>query len=384
MSSVCLITNLSMSDEPTINNRLRPYISEFQRAAVDVTLISGDRVRIEDIDRSVRHHIFPSDNLPRSFIKRSFAEWLHAIKIMARARKLDCDVYLITIPSMFLALNIFLLMGKRCHLDIRDLTWEYLDEKNLFEYLAKRVLRVLIFFNLFFVQETIVTNQRERDYLRGWSKFMGGLKDILLYPNGVTSMQYKQLSTLSLDNKKSTTVTYCGKVGLAQKLESFVRAAPLVPDVIFKIVGYGPDTQRLEEYCRVKKISNVVFTGRQDWEGVLAHYQDSDIFYAQLADGFESAIPSKLYQYLATGRFVVFGGRGYAADFLSQFRGTYNISTGSTEHLVETLETLKGAEMTQEDIAFNRALVAKRFVREDSVSRIMNQLLAGVPGMNKR
>ena len=45
-------------------------------------------------------------------------------------------------------------------------------------------------------------------------------------------------------------------------------------------------------------------------------YTDSDILYAQLKKEFEGAVPSKLYEYLSTGKFIIYGGLGEALNLL--------------------------------------------------------------------
>lgn len=64
-----------------------------------------------------------------------------ALNAIKKANQIDCELSLVTIPSMFLLHLSFLFKGdRRKILDIRDLSWEYLSDKSFIQRIAKQIL----------------------------------------------------------------------------------------------------------------------------------------------------------------------------------------------------------------------------------------------------
>jgi glycosyltransferase involved in cell wall biosynthesis len=113
-------------------------------------------------------------------------------------------------------------------------------------------------------------------------------------------------------------VLYAGLLGLPQGLDTLLRAAKLLEreNVRFALAGDGPDAARLRQLARDLGLSKVEFLGQLDRDRLLEVYEQADVCYAQLRDGagFATAYPTKLLEYMAAGRPVIYGGRGEAAD----------------------------------------------------------------------
>lgn len=368
---ICLVTNLSLNDEPTVENRLFPYIDCLKIKKADITLFSADIELKESILSKVKHKSVLSEiERPRSFIKRALFEWRESRRILKKVSKDDYDLCIITIPSMFLLFNLYLLKEKKVCLDIRDLTWEYLDNNNLVQTLSKSLFRMLADFNIMFSNYQIVTNDTEFEYMAK----RGG--NVLKYSNGVTEKQFNDLQKLSLPSSESVfTVTYCGKVGVAQNLSIFIEAASLLPDINFKVVGYGPQTVEIEAIVEKKALTNVEFTGHVIWSEVLKYYNESHVLYAQLGPLFSGAMPSKLFQYLATGRFVIYGGDGQAEETLKQFKICRVIPSNNVGKLVEAIKLARSYQVEYIETDFNKSLIAEHYVREKNVNRILECIL---------
>lgn len=369
-SKICLVTNLSLNDEPTVENRLLPYVDCLRKKA-DVTLFSSDTQLKECLIKAVRHHsTFSELERPKSFIKRALFEWRESRRILKKVSEGDFDLCIITIPSMFLLFNLYLLKGKKVCLDVRDLTWEYLDDSSLIQRLSKSLFRMLADFNIKFSNYQIVTNDTEFEYM---SKRSGS---VLKYSNGVTEEQFVELQQLSTPSSESVfTVTYCGKVGVAQNLSVLIEAANLLPDVNFKVVGYGPQTEEIEALAEEKSLTNVEFTGQVNWSEVLKHYNESHVLYAQLGPLFSGAMPSKLFQYLATGRYVIYGGEGQAEETLKQFKMSRVIPSNNVDKLVEAIKFAKSHQLLHSESEFNKSLIGEQYVREKNVSRVLEVIL---------
>jgi hypothetical protein len=94
-------------------------------------------------------------------------------------------------------------------------------------------------------------------------------------------------------------------------------------DVRLNLVGNGNEWRNLQKYVTRQEIKNVFFCDKRKWERTLPYYQVSDLLFASLKEEYDTAIPSKLYEYLATGLPVFYLGKGAAADFLDTFGNTF-------------------------------------------------------------
>lgn len=365
---ICLVTNLALNDEPTVENRLLPYIYCLEGKKAIVTLFSADT---ELKCSKVKHTSISSGRQrPMSFVKRAIYEWRESRRILKEASVEAFDLYIVTIPSMFLLFNLYLLRGKKVCLDVRDLTWEYLDDASLVQSLSKFLFRILADVNIKYSCYQIVTNDTEYEYM---SKRRG---QVLMCSNGVTEEQFRELKNLSAPSPDTVfTVTYCGKVGVAQNLSIFIEAASQLPDINFKIVGYGPQTEEMEALVKEKKLSNVKFTGHVNWSEVLKHYNSSHVLYAQLGPLFSGAMPSKLFQYLATGRYVIYGGEGQAAETLKHFKMSSVIPSNNIAELVDAIKLAKSQQLLHSEAEFNKSLISERYVREKNVNRVLETIL---------
>jgi glycosyltransferase involved in cell wall biosynthesis len=370
-NKICIVTNLSLRNEPTVKNRLEPYVSEYLNRGSEVTLVSSD---IESIERFKENERFTHKRVttkkirPKSFISRALFEYKEAKKLLRSLRRYEFDIYIITIPSMFLLFNINQLKGRRIVLDVRDITWEYLSDKKITSFLAKKLFRLLAKISFNNLSCAVVTNKTERDYFE-----REGVK-VFSYTNGVSLQQFKDLNSLKVKRAGETVVTYIGKVGVAQNLSIFVEAAKKLPNINFRIVGYGPEVTRIENLITRYKIRNIELTGTLDWQGVLSCYEDSDILYAQLIKDFSGAMPSKLYQYLCAKRFIIYGGEKQAASILSKFDHNTLIEPDNVEDLEMAIVEYQSLKSKAQDYDNNVNNIYKNYIRENNVSRLINAL----------
>src|SRR5690554_2707992 len=79
-------------------------------------------------------------------------------------------------------------------LDIRDLTWEYLSEKNLLQRASKQLFRFLFQLTINFYRLVSVTNTTELVYVeRRWK----GNRPLLLVANGISLRQFNRLEEVT-------------------------------------------------------------------------------------------------------------------------------------------------------------------------------------------
>jgi glycosyltransferase involved in cell wall biosynthesis len=366
------ITSYPLHNEPVIKNRLVPYVKVASQNEYEVQVISPDDKPFHmDID-GFKHVIsVDSTKKPRGFASRMWFEIKQARRLIKCAKQYEADIRIITVPSMFLLFNAYLFRKTPFITDLRDLTWEYIPETNFVNRLAKKVFRFLACKNIKLSSFINVTNNTEAEYLR--NKFKVN-QPIVLVPNGVTQEQFCQLSKIPVKQSGTPSVAYIGNIGLAQNLRNLVDVAQHMPDVDFYIVGAGTDFDAVKQYAEQKNSPNLVITGRLPWKEVTKIYEKSDILYAQVSPDFATAMPSKLYEYLSTGKYIVYGGQEQAKSILSNFENNIVIEPCNSKLLESTIRGLITNKVYKNCSSDNKNKIEQTFIREKAVAKVFEYL----------
>ena len=361
--------------EPVLKNRLTPFIDLALDRGFSVVLVNpagGNYHRSEE--QNFLHQSLDIAQANRgNFFIRTVRELLLARKILGKLPK-DSEVIFMTVPSMFL---LFLFQGFHASLkvlDVRDLTWEYLSDRSLIMRHAKKLFRVLARWKLPQFDFFTVTNNAEFKYL--CEEVQVNPEKIIQCSNGITFAQFQSLAQVDYDSpskkSKRPCLAYVGNIGVAQNLTTLVEAAKKLPDVDFKIVGGGSDQARVEEAAR--QVPNVDMTGRVDWAEIPLIYQYADILWAQLTPDFAGAVPSKLYEYLATGKPVIYGGLGEAVSVVDEFQYVEILEPDNVPALVSTISKMLNTQEVCQINLSNREKIQKKYIRELSVERVYQRI----------
>lgn len=370
---VVIVSSVPIS-EPVIRNRVTPFFKRLLGSGYDVCFVcprsEGNRARLE---AGVELHEVSVDFIkPKGFVRRAVREAYNAFKVVSYAKDIKADAWLITIPSMFLAfIAPYVLTGRKVFLDVRDLTWEYLSDKSLLQRFSKRFFRVSFARSLSFFNLVCATNPTEVEYIKGIWK---GKRPPLLVTNGIAREQYEKLKQVESAARGTTTVSYIGNIGFAQRLDTLVEAADQLPDIEFRIVGSGIDFDRIEKLISEKKLKNVVLTGRVGWDAVREYYGRTDILYAQLTPDYAGAMPSKLYEYLATGKPIIYGGCGQAVETLSMFDNNQVVNPCDVAALVKVIKTYGRSRGNIKLSHSNREKINSEYIREDAAKTLVDSI----------
>jgi glycosyltransferase involved in cell wall biosynthesis len=119
------------------------------------------------------------------------------------------------------------------------------------------------------------------------------------------------------EGKERKSILVAGNIGEGQGLEKIIpQAADLVSeDYDLVVIGDGGTKQRLVDACYGK--ANVVLLPPVSRQKLSEHYADADILLMHLNDydAFRKVLPSKIFEYAATGKPILAGVSGYAAEF---------------------------------------------------------------------
>jgi len=166
-------------------------------------------------------------------------------------------------------------------------------------------------------------------------------------------------------------VLYSGTLGWVRPLETVIEAARQLadqPDIHFVFVGDGQKKTALENMVRDYGLKNVSFTGLQPLEDIPYFLKAGDVLIESLKEVpvAKMAFPSKMFEYMASGRPIVFGARqGEALKELELAGGALSYPSDSPEKLAELIMKLRTGQIDGKELGqrYNRH-VAEHHTRE--------------------
>ena len=290
---------------------------------------------------------------------------------MRESYSIKTDYLIISIPNIFnLIFCKKLKNGTKQILDIRDLSWEYLDERYLVNKLVKKIFRFLLKFKIKFFDAISCSNNFEYKYLKNYSE--NNNPKLILFSNGISLNKFNDLQNIKYNGikQKKIIISYIGNVGLAQNLKTLIEASKNFPNLQFNIVGEGKDLKNLIKIA--ERRVNIKFFGRKNWEYILKVYEQTSILYAQLSHNFLYAVPSKLYEYLASGKHIIYGGNGEASKLMNKFENNKVINPDNVEELCKAIKESLENENYKKISTSNREKIYSSYLREKCVSDLFN------------
>ena len=218
--------------------------------------------------------------------------------------------------------------------------------------------------------KTILANISERFPERPTFHLSNGVDTALFKPDRATVETHAS----SIDDGK-TIVLYAGLHGIAQGLEQLVEAAEVLrhePGLRFVFVGDGPEKRNLLQAARERGLDNILFQEARSAAEIPALVAAAHIIVVPLKMYIPGAVPSKLYEAMASGRPVVLIAEGEAADIVRQYQAGIIVKPGDIRSLVCAIRTLQkqpslrrtlghnGRRAAEEN--FDRGAIARRFI----------------------
>ncbi|MHA6298261.1 glycosyltransferase family 4 protein [Devosia sp. CAU 1758] len=145
--------------------------------------------------------------------------------------------------------------------------------------------------------------------------------DLKVFTNGIDE------EFLTADFTKAPTpseelplVLYAGNIGDGQGLHNILPEAAMLLDgrARFRVIGDGGRRRQLEAGLAAGGVRNVELLGAMPRAHLQEHYRAADVLFLHLndIDAFRKVLPSKIFEYAATGKPILAGVAGSAAEFL--------------------------------------------------------------------
>ena len=141
----------------------------------------------------------------------------------------------------------------------------------------------------------------------------------MFYSNGIDP-EFLKVDFTKTEKKKKKSIVYAGNMGDGQGLHKIVpeMAEFLGDNFTFMLIGDGGMRGHLKQRIREKGLSNVKLIDPVPREKIIEYYRNSDYLFLHLNDyeAFKKVLPSKIFEYAVTGKPVIAGVGGFAAEFI--------------------------------------------------------------------
>jgi glycosyltransferase involved in cell wall biosynthesis len=305
---------------------------------------------------------------------RVYKEIGFAFKIWATVRKSQSNNIIITIPSVLLLLPIILYPKKHFFaLDIRDAVWTYFSSSP-FGFIFKALLEGLFRIAAKKADIVSVTNSEEAIGLRK----IAGIEPIII-ANGISKKEINIYKNIPIKPIKGlVNLTYIGNVGIAQELDVLIELAKLnQASLEISIIGDGARLDFLRDSCMKKGISNIKFHGNIPQNDVAHFMGEADILFAQIGKNYASAVPTKVFEYIASGRKVLLGlPDGPAKNIFSKFSGIEIFEVGDFSDMLESYRKLLNIDFNDRSRFKNLSILESKYLREKTISMYINEIRA--------
>lgn len=242
---------------------------------------------------------------------------------VAAWRKANGNKYDIIWATSSRLLTAFLgaLMARRrripLYLDIRDIFTEVI-ENILPSFFLKPVWVILRQIERFTIRTAYRVNLISEGFA-GHFETMVPQKTYTFLPNGVDD-EFLGTDFEKQGKSKLDLILYAGNVGEGQGLHRIIPpcAKLLSQTGEFLIVGDGGARNKLETALRESHVTNVRVIPPVERGELIKLYRESDYLFVHLNDyeAFKKVLPSKIFEYAATGKPIIAGVSGYAKHFI--------------------------------------------------------------------
>jgi glycosyltransferase involved in cell wall biosynthesis len=400
---VMLLTHYFPPEVGAPQTRLFELASRAATVGHDITVVTGfpnyptgvipdsyrGHLRMEermDGIRVIRTWIYATPN--KGFVRRLLNHLSFAVSSLLAIRKVGhIDVMFVESPPLFIgfaALAYRLLKRAPYVLNISDIWPQSAIELGALRnrtaiWLAER-FELHLYRKAAFVS-VVTPGMVERLAARGVPR-----TKLFLLTNAVDTAAYQPAppdarlaQQLGLDERK--VFLYAGTHGLAQGLEVILEAARLTtnPEVVYVLAGEGAEKDHLMKIAKAERIDNVRFLPNQPKSimPALLNLAYASIITLKRLDLFKSALPSKMFESMATERPIVGALWGEAAELIEASGCGVIVPPEDPARLRETVEKLASDPALARTLGANgRRYVIERFDRAKTATRFVELLEA--------
>lgn len=185
----------------------------------------------------------------------------------------------------------------------------------------------------------------------------------------------------SIGIKNKFAVVYAGIHGIAQGLEVLVDAAEIIKEekeIQIVFIGEGPEKPMLMNKVKEKKLENVTFLPMQDKKDMpkIIASMDATVVPLKKLDIFKGALPSKMFENLASEIPIVLAVEGEAENLINDAQAGIVVEPENSKEIAKAILKLHKNKELREILGKNgRNYVMNNFSREAIARKLENILL---------
>ena len=300
-----------------------------------------------------------------------------AWQVLRYTRKKDYDLVFATSSRlMTAALGAYICRKNKAplYLDIRDIFTDTMKDV-LSGPIKAVVLPVFRLIERYTLRSATVINVVSKGFVKYFSAYQGE-NELRVFTNGIDSefLDYDFRSVAEPGRPKEILVA--GNIGEGQGLERLIpEVADLLPDDYeLVVIGDGGKKSSLVSGCKGKR--NVKILDPVNREELKRHYAQADVLLMHLNDydAFKKVLPSKIFEYAATGKPILAGVSGYAAEFTTEY--VENAAVFSPCDASEMVAKLRTLDLQSR----NRVEFTERFARTRIMEDLVKDVSSFLPG----
>ena len=226
------------------------------------------------------------------------------------------------------------------------------------------------------------------EYIRQVS---GGKQPEIIYNAIPETMTAKEALPIE-QNPAQLNILYIGNMGYCQNLSLVIEAAAILAArgesrIRFQLVGNGIEKQMLEAEVARRGLGNVEIQGIVSKDEAISMIRNAHALMLHLKDDgtMDKTIPSKVFDYMAGGRPILYGLKGEASDILKNIEGNLYYDPADPTQLAD-----KSAFLLQNYAGLaaaatkNLAVVKENYLREGMARKLFEvfQSLTGQAPQN--
>jgi len=234
------------------------------------------------------------------------------------------------------------------------------------------------------------------DYIvkKGWDSRSGGPIDITKafhINNGIDLDKFNEnkrsytVDDYDVNRSDCFKVVYAGSIGRANNVQKIVEAAEVlanrgIPGIIILIFGDGPEKSRLEQYCRQRNLTNIIFKGSINKSLVpyVLSNCDLNIYHYDKNSVAQYGISlNKIFDYLASGKPILSDCRtGY--DLIERYQCGKVVDGANAEQLADAIVSFTTMSRSEYDTLCKNAVTAAEHYDYKRLTDKLEEIIRGV------
>ena len=354
MKKITLLIDNFTPDLGAASFRFESIVKELADRGNQINIIASypNRIDLDNFEdfkyKNVKIKKKNKKKLKENTIQRAFNYFnffFEAIKVGIKVSK-DSDLIIATSPQLLVGVAgaiISKINKKKFILDIRDLWPDIVLDMGVMKRYNPIYIILKILENFMYKQSDylIYNSPGFKEYLE--CKYPK--ENMSLITNGIDDyiLEYFKDKQVKIEKKDKYKILYAGNLGIAQDIKILVDLAKRRKDIEVILIGKGSQEKIIVDKIKELQVENIKLISSIPRVELLNLYEEIDILFLQLKDikMFEKTIPSKIFEYIAAQKPIIYGVEGIAREILEEeFKRNYYFKANNLDNLEETLNKL--------------------------------------------